>query len=133
MATPNYQTFIQPEDEHFHVLIKQDLALCQTTMKPIIEESKKIALKAHDRLDGISERMTTLDHEKTGMVTRLWEDSEMLRKQIRNTLYTVVLMTIVFGITSVLVSREKKDNPLNPQIIGEIVKSVMSEVRRGGI
>jgi len=107
-----------PEDEHVQIIINRNLRLCQTTMMAEINRASNKAEKAHERIDGIVDRLNVLDHPEMGKVTAMWEDRKYVRTSVRNTLVAMV----IFLFLSLLAQFWSQSN-VNKQINSITMKS----------
>lgn len=111
-------TYRKP-DEHFQLLINDNLMLCQKTMIVPINEARQTANRAHDRIDCHEKRMNRLDDEKVGQVTILWAE--------RNKVIGVALILLALIIVNLFVSGNGK---LDKSALKTAIKESLAEISK---
>lgn len=106
-------------DEHFQLLIGDNLALCQATQKPIIDKAQQTANRAHERIDCHETRLNRLDDEKIGQVTILWAE--------RNKVIGIALILLALIIVNLFISGNGK---FDKSALKAAIKESLAEISK---
>ena len=111
-------------DEHFQLIVNDNLALCQRTMMVPINKAQNTADKAHERLDCMNTRLTQLDDPKVGMVQTIWNE----RNHIKNLLYGIGVMVLI-SMTANFVMQGNSKLKITKEDLKEAVKAALVEMK----
>ena len=115
------------KDEHVQMMIGQNLSLCQGSMMGVIDDVKRTAEKAHERIDKTNERVLILDNSETGKVTTMWKESQQLKKDIRNALFAIFATILVSQITNYFINNGRG---ISKQELADSIKTAIIEATK---
>ena len=121
---PTNRVTYKKEDEHTQILISRNLKLCQQTMTPSITEAKKVAVRAHERIDEnekeYESRLTRLDDKEVGKVTIMWKERNKIIG-VGAVLLLAILANIFIGVNS--------GARIDKAMLKEAVKAALTELK----